>query len=77
MGPEWTQIELRASSNVEGAHYDEARSVVRVTFKGGSQYDYFGVTSETVNLWEGAKSVGSFLNSVLKDETEYPCRRQG
>lgn len=77
MGEDWTQIELDESSNVEAAHYDSARAVVRVLFKGGGRYDYFGVRSSVVGDWIEAPSVGKFLNSVLKDDHRFPVVRRG
>ncbi len=75
MEPTWLTIDLRASSNIQRARYDRDRSVVRVEFKGGAEYDYFGVAQVTVSDWQKSPSVGKFLNAVLKVEATYPCRR--
>lgn len=77
MEDNFVPIALAASSNVEAAHYDSARAVVRVTFKGGSQYDYFGVAQSVVDDWQAAESVGKFLNSVLKDDQSFPVLKRG
>lgn len=75
MDPNWTTIELKPSSNIQSARYDAERAVVRVEFKGGAEYDYFGVAEHVVDDWKKAPSTGKFLNAVLKVEATFPCRR--
>lgn len=73
----WDEIKLKPSSNVKVVHYDSIRAVVRVTFKGGARYDYYGVGEDVLKRWERADSTGKFLNEVLKVDSIFPCRKVG
>lgn len=47
------------------AEYDPAAQVLRVTFRSGAQYDYFGVEQRVWRNFRRVKSPGRYINRVL------------
>lgn len=67
---------LRESSNIDRVLYCAARASLRVYFKRGAAYEYFGVPQDLVEAWCAAESTGSFFAKVLKGkDAEFPCRK--
>ena len=65
----------RPSSNIGSAEYCQVRAMLRVTFKHGGVYEYFGITPDLVEEWQEADSAGKFHARVIKDNPqEYPFR---
>lgn len=58
-------LNLRASSNVSGAVYDEETGTLSVTFYKGGTYTY-RVDQNTVTAFEASPSPGSFVARQLK-----------
>lgn len=54
------------SSNIEGAHYDEASQTLTVKFKNGGRYSYGGVVKEHYDGLMGAESAGSYFHKTIK-----------
>lgn len=59
-------VDLKASSNIEQADYDEETRELRVTFKSGATYVYFQVPSNVIYNWTIAASVGSYFCSTIR-----------
>lgn len=55
-----------ASSNLDGAHYDEASKTLTVQFKNGGTYAYGGVAREHYDGLMKAKSAGSYFHSNIR-----------
>lgn len=75
-------FELKDSSIVRSAHYDEVSNELRVTFhdnhdknKEGETYLYEGVSPDLVDAWKTSKSVGSFFVEYIKDDKSLKCTR--
>ncbi len=66
-------VTVAASSNISEVMYDKARATVRVTFKSGSRYDYYGVSQLIIDEWQKAESSGKFFHKHLRDDA-FPCR---
>ena len=64
------------SSNVREIDHDPERQVLWVTFNTGAVYEYSGVSREVANAVMSASSVGSALNSIIK-QGGYPYTRVG
>ena len=62
--------ETTFSSNVLGIGYNKEKNVMRVSFKGGSSYRYFGVDEDLFLSVKNAKSVGSYLHHHVKGKFE-------
>lgn len=54
------------SSNIEGAHYDEASKTLTVKFKSGGQYSYGGVVKEHYDGLLKAESPGGYLHKNIR-----------
>jgi hypothetical protein len=66
-------VEVSASSNISEVRYQSGRSVLRVTFKDGATYDYYGVPVDVVVAWREAESAGKYFNSTIKAHPDrYP-----
>jgi KTSC domain len=68
------ELELKASSNVQSAGWDDETLRLHVQFHGGSRGYYSGVPSEEAEDFERADSPGSYVHSYLK--TRYPWVRE-
>lgn len=64
----------KPSSNIEGARYMAARAMLRVTFKSGKTYEYFGVEDTLVEAWQQADSPGKFFTEHIRNPEQYPYR---
>ncbi len=60
------------SSNIEYVSYAEGDGLLRVMFHSGEEYEYEGVSVETLRELVDAESVGRYFNRVVKNG--YPCR---
>lgn len=71
----FTAITLKPSSNIQEARYHMGRSVLRVTFKGGRTYDYFGVPASLIAEWGEAESTGKFFGTHIKGNEGIPFQK--
>lgn len=71
----WAPVDLPESSNIDGVTYNAATACVRVIFKGGGVYAYYGVPSEQIDEWKAEESAGQYFNRVIKDNQKHPCRK--
>lgn len=55
----------RAGSNVQGHEYSPETGHLTVTFHGGRQYRYSGVSKEIAERFRDSSSQGSFLHSHI------------
>lgn len=60
------EMQFVESSNVERIGYDNGSSTLRVEFKTGGTYDYFGVPEDIFENLRHASSVGGYLASAIK-----------
>jgi len=60
-------VSLKESSCITQADYDEAIKELRVTFKSGSVYLYFDVSSQVIYDWQQAASVGSYFCHTIRN----------
>lgn len=54
------------SSNLDGAHYDEATKTLTVKFKNGGTYAYGGVVKEHFEGLTSAESAGKFFHKTIR-----------
>jgi hypothetical protein len=68
-------MERRAvdSSSVLSVRYDDEAQILELEFRGGAIYRYDGVGSDIVQQLLDGRSIGRFVNQVIK--TTYPERR--
>ncbi len=60
------------SSNIQAIGYNEQEQVLRVLFKTGGNYMYFGVPSEVFENIKSSDSKGKTLNeSVVRQKEKY------
>lgn len=59
-------LPVENSSNIEAAGFDAESSTMRVRFKGGKTYDYFGVDTAVFDTFLESPSKGTYLASVIK-----------
>lgn len=54
------------SSNVASVGYNKDHEVLRVTFKNGGSYRYYGVDEDIFLSAKNAKSIGNFIHNHVK-----------
>lgn len=59
------QLQIKPSSNIDQAHYDEDQQTLQVHFKSGGVYVYDGFTGDAADAFERADSSGKHLNSNI------------
>lgn len=59
------------SSVIVTAHYDKDTQVLKVIFRSGAVYEYYGVPEEVYLMYMKAKSKGTFLNKFIKGNFEF------
>lgn len=69
------QLELKPSSNVQGAVYYPDKEYLIVSFKSGSTYAYSGVSIWVIVDWESAASTGSYFYHNIR--TSYNFSKVG
>ncbi len=62
-------LAIPQSSNIASMTYIPMVSVMRVAFKSGSTYDYFGVSEDLVEEALQAPSIGKWVNAKMKNGT--------
>ena len=67
------EVWAKESSCVRFFGYEGTKKFLRVSFIGGSTYDYFFVDREGINLLLEAKSVGAAYRSQIKGK--FPSRK--
>ena len=50
------------SSNLDEVEYDDKTQTMRITFKNGGKYEYYGVPQDIYDGLMGAESKGSFFH---------------
>ncbi len=66
------RLNLKKSSNIASAMYNQQKKLLMVVFHSGGEYAYFGVEAHTIESWLLADSVGSFFHySIKKGGYEY------
>lgn len=66
--PKFTPVDSLA---IRGVGYDPDNSVLRVTFRSGTVYDYFGASPALVQALLHAPSKGAFFAGHIRDKLEY------
>lgn len=61
------------SSSILSVGYDDGEQILELEFRGGAVYQYDGVGSDIMQLLHDGRSIGRFVNQVIK--TTYPERR--
>ncbi|MFA6060326.1 MAG: KTSC domain-containing protein [Taibaiella sp.] len=59
------------SSVIITAHYNKDTQVLKVIFRSGAVYEYYGVPEEVYLFYMKAKSKGTFLNKFIKGNFEF------
>jgi uncharacterized protein len=59
------------SSNISSMGYDPATETLEVEFKSGSVYQYYGVPEALYEQLDRAPSIGSFLNTYIRNSYPY------
>ena len=54
------------SSNISHVGYDEENKILKIRFKQGGEYHYFGVPKEVHTQLLTAQSLGTYLNRNIK-----------
>lgn len=68
----FTKLEIRPSSRIEGMEYDRVNLLLKVTFKGNKQYLYRGVSNFTVQRLLEEPSLGKgFQKLIINKGYEY------
>lgn len=68
-------LEPVESSSIGGVGYDRARRLLVLEFRShGRRYCYWNVPAWLAEALRGAKSIGRFVNAVIKDERRFPYR---
>jgi hypothetical protein len=66
VSPETRSVQIDRSTHVRNVAYRPEIKLLSVTFRNGDVYDYAGVDYATAVDLAEAKSVGSYLNSIVK-----------
>lgn len=53
------------STNIDSIHYIPEAKTLEVHFKNGKVYNYSGVSQQSYNEFENAKSLGKHLHSII------------
>ena len=67
----WQQFPPFTSSNVASIRYEDAQSILEVTFHNGGTYQYYDVPSHVAAVFQAAESKGSFLATGIKGHYRY------
>lgn len=67
------RVLLGDSSNIVAIGYDRTNQICRIQFKGGSTYEYTGVTRQDFGDLVAAESIGSYFAKIFKDA--HPCKK--
>lgn len=59
------------SSNLSQVGYEEENQTLKVVFKNGDLYHYFGVPKEVFELMLKSESIGKFFNQHVKNKYQY------
>lgn len=59
------------SSNLEQVRYSPTEEILRIIFKSGGIYQYYGVPVEIFDRLLAANSKGKFFHQFIKDEYKY------
>ncbi len=62
--------ETPESSNILSVGYNKEKEVMRIVFKGGSAYRYYGVDEELFVSATSSLSVGKFVHAHVKGKFE-------
>ncbi|MFN7179436.1 KTSC domain-containing protein [Hyphomonas sp.] len=60
-----------ASSNVTSIGFDPNSETLEIEFKGGAVYQYYGVPAHLYEQLMGSSSVGSFVNTYIRNAFPY------
>lgn len=69
------QLQLKESSNIHSAYYNEHTGTLKVAFHRGPVYNYEGVDKRAVGNWQRSGSVGQYFNRHFKNNKKYPYTR--
>ena len=58
-------IDTPGSSNISSLDHDNETKTLRVTFRNGAIYHYHGVDESVYKNMQQAKSMGTFLHSMI------------
>jgi len=61
------------SEAISAVGYESAKQILRISYRNGRTYDYFGVTQEELSGFMNAPSHGAYANKHIKPK--YKCRR--
>lgn len=59
------------SSNLNAMEYDDITNTLRLGFKAGGTYEYYGVPQVVVNELQQAASAGSYFHQFIREKYEY------
>lgn len=59
------------SSNLNTMEYDDLTNTLRLGFKAGGTYEYYGVPQVIVNELRQAQSAGSYFHQFIREKFEY------
>lgn len=65
---DWTPVTSHA---ISGIGYDPTHQVLRVAFRSGSVYDYFGASPGLVRALMHAPSQGAYFAGNIRDKLHY------
>lgn len=65
------RIKLKDSSNIEAAYYDLKTTHLKIKFKSGACYGYYGVERQVITEWQKAESVGSYFYKNIRSNFVY------
>lgn len=67
----WQVIPPFDSSNIASIRYEDAQSILEVTFHNGGTYQYYDVPTSVFEAFKDAASKGQFLASNIKGHYRY------
>ena len=59
------------SLSIQGVGYDPSHGILRVAFRSGTVYDYYGADPKLVSALLHAPSKGAFFASNIRDKLNY------
>jgi hypothetical protein len=65
------EVRKVTSSNIDSIGYDSATKTLKVIFKNGHIYDYYGVSDQVHEALMSAESIGKFFNTNIRNSYQY------
>ncbi len=59
------------STNLNKMEYDDITNTLRLGFKAGGTYEYYGVPQRVVDELNQAVSAGSYFHQFIRDKFQY------